>query len=325
MNRRKGFTLIELLVVIAIIGVLIALLLPAVQSAREAARRSQCSNNLMQLILADQAYASAHEVHPPGVIDTKETKRIASFPRGMHYGWLTQLLPFIDERPAFNLLNFETGIYDHANATVRLTTLRQFICPSSQFGAGGGSFAASSNYAGVHHDSEAPIASNNNGMFFLNSHIGIDDVPDGASNTLFFGEYRPGGPNLGWASGTRSTLRNAGTQINQELIFGSGALGESGLSDDEETLAALEAMRTVGLGGVEDSEELGIEGATLSADSPIPPASYLVGGFGSAHPGGANFAFGDGSVKFVKSTISGNVFKALTNRQDGGLISDDEY
>src|SRR6476646_404760 len=92
----RGFTLIELLVVIAIISVLIALLLPAVQSAREAARRSQCVNNLMQLGIALQSYESAHEVLPPGVVN--ETGPVLDQPKGYGFGWMVQILPYYELR-----------------------------------------------------------------------------------------------------------------------------------------------------------------------------------------------------------------------------------
>src|SRR6187551_2927825 len=95
-RRRSGFTLIELLVVIAIISVLIALLLPAVQAAREAARRVQCVNNLMQLGIALHNYESSHEILPPGVINP--TGPILNTPKGYHAGWMLQLLPFIEQR-----------------------------------------------------------------------------------------------------------------------------------------------------------------------------------------------------------------------------------
>src|SRR5262245_65740468 len=89
---RRGFTLIELLVVIAIIAVLIALLLPAVQSAREAARRAQCCNNLMQMGIAIVNYESSHERLPPGVVNS--TGPVLDVPKGYHFGWMTQILPY---------------------------------------------------------------------------------------------------------------------------------------------------------------------------------------------------------------------------------------
>ena len=92
--RRHGFTLIELLVVISIIAVLISLLLPAVQSAREAARRAQCLNNLMQLAIALQNYESSHEMFPPGVVS--ETGPVLDQPTGYHFGWLVRILPYCE-------------------------------------------------------------------------------------------------------------------------------------------------------------------------------------------------------------------------------------
>ncbi|WP_169974838.1 DUF1559 domain-containing protein [Tautonia rosea] len=304
--QRHAFTLIELLVVIAIIGVLIALLLPAVQSAREAARRVQCTNNLMQIILASQNYASSHEVFPPGVLDDPGSGPIPNLPIGKHYGWATQILPFIEERNAFAKLNFETGLYAPANDTIRAIEKRIFLCPSDgRIGSGGPSPLGQSSYAGCHHDVEAPIDETNHGAFFLNSAISHQGIPDGLSNTIFFGEFRGTGvPTLGWASGTRATLRNTGTPPNWSARFPVG-MNPDGLDDE-------------GLDPIEEPAELDLP-------ENIPPAAFLVGGFGSNHPGGANFAFGDGSVRFVKDTIDRSVFRYLGHRADGEVISDNSY
>src|SRR5882762_1923016 len=107
---RQGFTLIELLVVIAIIAVLIALLLPAVQMAREAARRTQCRNNIMQLILAVHNYEQSHEVLPPGVVN--DDGPIKTEPKGYHFSWLAQLLPFVDQNNVYKHIDFRAGAYD---------------------------------------------------------------------------------------------------------------------------------------------------------------------------------------------------------------------
>ena len=266
----------------------------------------QCSNNLTQILLAAQNYASAFENYPAGVLDAPKAGPIPNLPVGHHYGWMTQILPFIEEENAFNKINFETGVYHAANETVRSVSISTFLCPSSpRFGR------SQSSYAGCHHDVEAPIAADNHGVYFLNSFLRYDDIPDGASNTIFFGEISdPGAPDLGWASGTRSTLRNTGTMINGSLAAIAGAAGvplaeeiEGGDRDDPDDESAGDA------GG----------GATY------PPAAYLVGGFGSHHPGGANFAFGDGSVRYLAESISGQVYRLLGHRSDGELLSDDEF
>ena len=132
-RQRAGFTLIELLVVIAIIAVLIALLLPAVQAAREAARRAQCLNNLVQIGVAIQNYDSAHEMLPPGVIDT--TGPITNAAKGYHYSWMVQILPYLEQANTYKKINFKGGVYDPANVTVRAHSISIFMCPSDGFSA----------------------------------------------------------------------------------------------------------------------------------------------------------------------------------------------
>src|SRR6516225_8276882 len=124
----RAFTLIELLVVIAIISVLIALLLPAVQSAREAARRAQCCNNLMQMGIAVQSYESSHEMLPPGVVN--ETGPVLDLPKGYGFGWMTQILPYFELKNVYNHFDFKAGLYDAPNSTTRTNLVRGFLCPS---------------------------------------------------------------------------------------------------------------------------------------------------------------------------------------------------
>ena len=210
---RPGFTLIELLVVIAIISVLIALLLPAVQSAREAARRSQCCNNLMQMGLALQSYESAHEVLPPGVVNL--TGPVLDQPKGYGFGWMTQVLPYFEMKNVYNHFNLQVGLYEPHNSTTRTNLVRSFLCPSDGGPARDGNRNAMTNYAGVHHDVEAPIAADNHGVLFLNSAVRYEDVTDGTSMTIFVGEKLNDGLDLGWASGTRASLRNTGLNVNR--------------------------------------------------------------------------------------------------------------
>ncbi|WP_435016125.1 DUF1559 domain-containing protein [Tundrisphaera sp. TA3] len=305
----RGFTLIELLVVIAIIAVLIALLLPAVQAAREAARRAQCVNNLMQIGIAAKGYETAHEVLPSGVVNP--TGPISNTPAGYHFSWVTQLLPYLDARPVDRNLNRSVGVYQAENATARAVMLAVLLCPSdpgpSRFvpanpGATDSADPALNNYVGVHHDREAPIDANNNGVFFLNSHVRYEDIEDGMSHTLFFGEAAREASALGWASGTRATLRNAGWAINGRK----GAFGTTG--------GPLPGMFPADIDA----------GAPAPANPPAAPTDP-VGGFASPHPGGSNFGFGDGSVRFLKNTVKPSVFRSLANRSDGGLVSSDAY
>src|SRR6267154_668446 len=106
---RSGFTLVELLVVIAIIGVLVALLLPAIQACREAARRSQCVNNVVQVMIAIQNYESAHEALPSGVTNPQGPIRNEAV--GMHHGWIIRLLPYIEERNLYRMVDFGKSVY----------------------------------------------------------------------------------------------------------------------------------------------------------------------------------------------------------------------
>jgi prepilin-type N-terminal cleavage/methylation domain-containing protein/prepilin-type processing-associated H-X9-DG protein len=210
---RRGFTLVELLVVIAIIGVLVAAMLPGVQASRETARRAMCTNHVAQLMLAIQSYEDTFESLPSGV--TNPDGPIRSEPVGYHQGWLVQLLPYLDEGPSYRAIDFSKSVYDPANAPVRALSPDVFLCPSSP-----NSQSAVSDYAGCHHDVEAPIAANNQGVFFLNSRVRREDITDGASHTLFVGEKLAELGDLGWMSGTRATLRNTGTALNETPTAG---------------------------------------------------------------------------------------------------------
>ena len=307
-RRPSGFTLIELLVVIAIISVLIALLLPAVQAAREAARRLQCVNNLMQIGIAAKGYETAHEALPSGVVNP--TGPIIDAPSGYHFNWLVQLLPYLDERAVFKRFDFGVGVYQAQNGTARGVLIKTLLCPSStspeRAGRAGlnppvGGDPALTSYAACHNDVEGPIDAKNTGTFFLNSRVRYEDIEDGSSQTLFFGEKPTDLAELGWASGTRATLRNTGWAIN-----GATPLTPAG--------AAARAAD-----GGDPKPQPTVPGAPPPA--PVAP----VGGFGSRHPGGANFSFGDGSVRFLKSSISPLVFQRLGNRADGDLLSGDQY
>jgi prepilin-type processing-associated H-X9-DG protein len=256
-------------------------LLPAVQAAREAARRMQCTNNLTQLSLAVQGYEGAYRHYPAGTMN--EAGPIRSVAEGYHHNWLSRLLPFMEEQNTYQHIDLIAGVYDDKNKPVREVQVSLHGCPSDP---GAYSGQNSTSYAGCHHDVSAPIDADNNGAFFLNSWLAYDDISDGASHTIFIGEkLSDRDRDLGWMSGTRWTLRNTGVALNLDKPYywrtqQSGEREDPGLSDP-----------------------------------------LYVGGFGSFHPGGGMFAFGDGHVGFLAETIIDDVYQQLGHRADGKLLS----
>lgn len=210
-KHSRGFTLVELLVVIAIIGILVALLLPAIQAAREAARRSSCLNNISQLAIAMHNYEFAVEHLPAGVINPEGP--IRSEDDGQHVSWIVQILPYVEMGNVYEAFDQKAGAYAPVNSVIRAIPVSLFTCPSfpgSDVSAK--TDAAVSTYAGCHNEVEAPIDADNHGLLFLNSSVKYKDIKDGSSQTLLIGEVRDE-HTLGWVSGTRSTLRNT-SQIN---------------------------------------------------------------------------------------------------------------
>ena len=283
-SKRRAFTLVELLVVIAIIGILVGLLLPAVQAAREAARRCQCMNNMAQLALAIHTHEFNTEHFPSGVINAGGP--IRNEPIGQHVSWIVQILPQMEQSSLYNHFDQAAGAYAETNQKARQLSVPTILCPSSpESGRAGDDQSPSlSNYAGCHHDSEAPIDAENNGVLFLNSRLRFSQILDGSSQTILLGEMLPGKNSLGWASGTRATLRNTGSFKTPTGLLSSKVV---------QTVVDL-------------------------------PGSLEVGGFSSYHMGGANFAFADGSVRFLSYTIKEELLKQLGNRADGELLVDDD-
>ena len=299
---------------IAIIAVLVALLLPAVSASREAARRIQCVNNLMQIGLAVKNYENAFESLPSGVVNP--TGPIVDAPSGYHFNWISQLLPYLDAKPVYRRLDFNADLYQPQSGTARAVMIGTLLCPSSTTpfrSARTGSPApiggdpALTSYAGCHNDTETPIDAKNNGVFFLNSRVRYEDIEDGTSNTVFFGEKIQDDTELGWASGTRSTLRNMGTRINPPIIprrapFRSRVPMTTTPTPPRSRRAAGEPP----------------------ARPPRPPKRSSAVSAASM-PVGRTSASGDGSVRFLKNTISPKVLGLLGNRADGDLISSDQF
>jgi prepilin-type N-terminal cleavage/methylation domain-containing protein len=211
----RGFTLLELLVVIMIIGILVSLTLPAVQAAREAARRTTCCQNLAKLGVALQSYEDANNVYPSGTINAEGP--IHNRPQGKNVSWLIQILPYLDENVTYKHIDLGAGAYDAKNVVVRAMQMPGFVCPSDSEALK--QSVGVSCYAACCNDVEAPINTDNHGVFFLNSKIAPKDISDGLAHTLFVGEKRAEGGDLGWMSGTRATLRNTGTLLNQTLLY----------------------------------------------------------------------------------------------------------
>ena len=307
-----AFTLVELLIVVAIMATLIGLLLPAVQAAREAARRLGCSNNVLQLGLALHNYEFHREAFPAGVTDAAGP--IKSLPEGRHVSWIVRILPYLEEQALARHFKEVDGAYAAGNAPVAATVIPSLICPSSSAGsveqwrvprvagpAPDDSLddppsempqprrVAVSHYAGSHHDVEAPIAADNHGMLFLNSAVRFKDIEDGSSRTLLLGERvtprRPpheldGRDDLGWASGTRATLRNTSVIKSAD--------NEPAWGDQQ----------------------------------PVDP--LFVGGFGSFHMSGICVsAMADGGVRQFTPDIDPDLLRQLGHRADGEIPKDD--
>ena len=290
-----GFTLIELLVVIAIIAILIALLLPAVQQAREAARRTQCKNNLMQLSLALHNYDMAYEMLPPGCVNP--TGPISNTPLGYHFSWSAQLLPMMEQVSLFSRIDFNDSVYSAANGTVRGIVLPSYLCPSDygyQTTVTGLGAVAQASYAGCFGGDDVAIDTTNNGLMFLNSSVSFREIADGASNTILLGEKVHGASttDLGWMSGTAATLRNTGVAINTWRA----APGFSGLLPR-------------------------ISSVTGEPLEPIPD-DQSTGGFSSRHTGGMQCALADGSVRFISENIDDDLYRWLGNKNDMQIVTE---
>lgn len=287
-HKPRGFSLVELLVVIAIIGILVALLLPAVQAAREAARRVQCANNLKQMGIALHHYHDARKVFPSGM----------SWPNRMF--WSGQLLPALELTPLHDSLDVNKPWDIPPNATALAVYLPVFRCPSSiaprEIAAAGIAQRVPCDYTActsgliARESGPDPIVGrdNSDGMFFVNSGLAMRDALDGTSHTIAIGEvtfsYQPSGiDNYGlqqfldhWYIGTPEGF---GNEISESM--GS-------------TACPINAGRDPGI--FVDEKELC---------------------YSSHHPGGVQATFVDGHVGFCAESIDRRVWSALGTRANG--------
>lgn len=299
-SRPRGFTLIELLVVIAIIAMLIALLLPAVQQAREAARRSQCRNNLKQMGLALHNYHESYQTLPPGYVSLFDA---ASNDTGPGWGWASRLLPQLDQMAVSKRINVNVGIEQPANAAMRVTTFPVFLCPSDTATptwtawqrslTTGANIAqigdvATSNYVGMFGTSEPGVGGD--GLFFRDSRVRVGDIKDGTSTTLAVGERSQ---KLGEASWT-------GAVLNAVLVP--------------------DPSDGIGAGPPEPASSI-VLGHAGDGFSPGDPRSH-VNQFYAFH-GGVQFLFADGHVSLLNRSMNYSVYRSLATRDGRETVSSD--
>jgi prepilin-type N-terminal cleavage/methylation domain-containing protein/prepilin-type processing-associated H-X9-DG protein len=298
-RRSTGFTLIELLVVISIIAVLIALLLPAVQQAREAARRTQCKNNLKQMGLAIHNYAESFSRLPPGYIANADLTQTTP-----GWGWGAMILPQLDQTPLYNALNFNSPIEAASNAPALQTVVKAYLCPSDVYP--NGPFAitdvsttqiamvtASSYVACVGNDSSDvdDRTVRGNGIFYRNSNTAFGDITDGTSTTIMIGERSWSQANGTWVGAVNNGRLRAGAKNPFAPL------------DEPSTYLILSHTHWINImndpdGGLDD--------------------------FSSLHPGGAHCLFADGSVRFMPTVTtpggSDDDFQALGTKGGGEII-----
>ena len=284
---KRAFTLVELLVVIAIIGILVGLLLPAVQAACEAARRMSCANNIAQIGLAMHNFEFAAEHLPTGTVN--DTGPIRNEPIGNHISWTVKILPYIEQSRMYSVIDQSKGVYDPVNAIPRMTQIASFLCNSyplySRVGQGSEDIGIST-YAACYSSKEVPLDKDNDGVFFLGSRTKFSDIADGSSNTFFLSEKVSPDGDLGWMSGTRATLRNGTLEK-----FNPGSMSKTP--------------------------------STITSNP--DQGSLVMGGFSSFHTSGVNTLYGDGGVRFTPMSIDPKVLEAFCTRNGGELASNPDW
>ncbi len=353
-SRRSGFTLIELLVVIAIIAVLIALLLPAVQSAREAARRAQCSNNLKQIGLATMNFESANNKFPDGAAPIPFIPNGAGGSGGSRANAQALILPFMEQSNLYATINFDVDVNGCCapnaldNNTARTQLISAFVCPSDPAstklnGTYGYSnyFGSTGNTASQRFNSGVGSEMDNAKLGIFNfsinttapagnrdwqkstSTVAISNITDGTSNTAMFSETtRPD-----FTSGNFYAKQNVYILASAQFNNDAPILPDCNSWDMDSVVSRI-AYR--GLQWYRNLPQ------TSSYSHTVPPnyqgydcgsnnffASHTAAR--SNHTGGVNAVFADGSVRFIKSSINLNTWRALGSRAGAEVVSSDQY
>ena len=293
-NQKSAFTLVELLVVITIIGILIALLLPAVQAAREAARRVQCANNLKQTGIALHNYHSAVGCFPPATMASKDNEPSDS---STHWSWSALVLPHVEQDNVHDDIKYEYGYNTLQNAEVIKRFIPTYLCPSAMpaelvtccIHIPGEADAAEGHYAAITTWCDRTVhpyakAIDGDGVMHTNSGTKIRDVRDGTSCTLMVTERDPDQEDRVMLPPERCPNLNC-------------YIGMLWASENQVTTA------------------YGINSGATHYDRAV----------NSHHPGGAQFLFADGHVDFLWETINQNVLIALTTRDGGEIIDANTY
>ena len=318
----RGFTLVELLTVIAICGVLIGLLLPAVQQAREAMRRASCSNNLHQVGLAFQNYHAALQVFPPSyVADTRHPERHAqTFDGPSGYAWGMLLLPFLEQANLYRQFDPRLPCWDSRNAPAVQTRLSVYLCPSAPdteqplaIHDGGhrllAAFARATYVANAGQEEPCGFTAEDylgiaDGPLYRNSRTRISDILDGLSNTVFIGEHSPTLSGKTWVG----------------VVPGAIVCPTDPLRFPNSTCDVAATLVNVHSGPATDEIDptLGI----APVHPPNSPLSHVCQMFAD-HPSGANVLMGDGSVRFISEFIHHPTWAAMCSRSEGGIVVHD--